>query len=176
MIELYKNIYIEVLIKESILSYYKELLISIHKHYPKLFTKKHLIYYYKIISRKIIIRDSLADKYLDIHKKSKLFAYNKKIKYINKKFNTNINEVEISKKHSTISQSIRCSARIYGNGLKYKKIIKGRPIIICGSQCNRKKMNGKEYCHIHNDNNKYGNYNDIPKKTVMNKFKLKKKL
>ena len=177
------------LIKRTIINYFIEILIYVNKKYPKEFDKKRLEKYQRLVIHKINVYDILPlkrDKYI---RKAKIIARNKKIKYINKKYNDNRKTVDIINKHRDINDKYRCHSRIYNNGLKEIKYINGRKTVIYGKQCNRKIYKGNDsdnsdygktnkYCYFHLKNNKnkkrnnYGNFFTEPSQYIKQKYKL----
>ena len=159
------NINYSELIKETIINYFTEILIYINKKYPKEFNKTKLEKYRRLIIQKINVYDTLPPKRDKYIRKAKIIARNKKIKYINKKYNGDKKTVDVINKHSKVDDKHRCQSRIFNNGLKEIKYINGMKTIIYGKQCNRKIYRGNidNIDGINNANSSSNSKNSINK-------------
>lgn len=131
----------EEIVNDVVKDYLLNTLNNIYIKYPKIFNKSEKEKWEKNIKLNIIdLNDEKKDKFkLKINKK----------KIIKKLHNTGI-----TIPRNELSDDIRCSARIWGNGSCVNKNGK----IIYGKRCNNKKKDNAKYCGIHLKNNPHGDF------------------
>jgi hypothetical protein len=146
----------------------ENLILYIHKKYPKTIKKKDVNFLLDKYCKNSIY---IYKKYGDIKKNKIYFKVKQKI-FIRKFKNKNMTITAKERKTNFAYSKDKCNARIWGNG----NIIKLEDnSIIYGKQCCRKKHGKTLYCKQHYRNNPHSDFNKEPSKKLkdhFNKYKL----
>jgi hypothetical protein len=147
----------------------ENLILYIHKIYPKIIQKSDVKYLLKKYSKN---NNYSYKKYKDKDKNKIYFKVKQKI-FIRKFKNKNISITTKERLTNFAFNKDKCNARIWGNGIIIT-LEDGR--VIYGKQCGRKKCDNK-YCTQHNHNNPHDDFNKEPSDKLKQHYqKYQKKL
>ena len=133
----------------------ENLILYIHKKYPKTIKKKDV----KFLLDKYCKNSKYEYKKYNAKQKNKIYFKVKKNIFIRKFKNKNMTITTKERRTNFAYSKDKCKARIWGNG-NIIKLENGS--IIYGKQCCRKKHGNTSYCKQHSRNNPHSDFDKKP--------------